>query len=128
MPETLPSVADINEDIARGLKRDGHSASVVTRKLMDVHQVTPVEARQLVAKVFGGAAAVHASNKGQTVVIGITLIAAGLTGGALVYFAVGFSDLELALPLYALAFGAFSGGLTAILKVVLGDTHDLKAR
>ena len=51
--DALPSVAQLNEDIARGLKNDGLSSAVVLRKMIDQHQVPASEAQAIVAKVFG---------------------------------------------------------------------------
>ena len=42
------------------------------------------------------------------------MVASGLGGGALTYFAIGFTPLRLALVLYVAAFGAFSSGLIAL--------------
>lgn len=113
-------LAQLNEDIARGLKKDGLSADEVRVKLTGVHGVGMAEALLIVEKVFG-AEAMKKSRSGHLVSTGLALMAAGLAGGAVVYFAVGFHPLRVAIPSYALAFGAFSSGLIALARAVTRD-------
>jgi hypothetical protein len=117
MPESLPSIAQLNEDIGRGLQQDGHSSEEVVRKLTRVHQLPEREARAIASKLFGTTQGVSRS----MLTTGLTLTAGGLFAGGLLYAAMGFEPLRVVVPMYVLAFGAFSSGLIAIVRALTKD-------
>lgn len=114
MPESLPPIAQLNEDIGRGLQQDGHTREEVVRKLTRVHQVPEAEAHAIASKLFGKKQGVSSS----MLTAGLTLTAGGLFAGCLLYASMGFEPLRIVVPMYLLAFGAFSSGLIALVKAL----------
>jgi hypothetical protein len=90
---------------AEALKRDGYTAAVVARKLIELHGVPRAEAEAWVGQLFGKQVNAFAGERAQDQVMGGLLLAAGI-GGAVVFFLaigarvsarIGFVYLALAL-------------------------------
>ncbi|GMU61802.1 MAG: hypothetical protein AMXMBFR34_35650 [Myxococcaceae bacterium] len=74
---------------AEALKRDGYTAAVVARKLIELHGVPREQAEALVGKLYGKRVDAYAGERAGPRALGVALVLIGLAGAAYFFHEVG---------------------------------------
>lgn len=107
MPLTPKQLAEF-EVLAQGLKKDGYTAGVVSRKMISQHGMPESEAVALVSRLYGTSADPRTGDTTAAVLMGAVMLAAGLFAVFFMFFVVGVGLDRFSLVL-ALMFLSVSG-------------------
>ncbi|MCC6334176.1 MAG: hypothetical protein IT380_09340 [Myxococcales bacterium] len=74
---------------AQALQRDGYTAAVVARKLIELHGVPREQAEAVVGRLYGTRVDAYAGEQAGPKILGIALVLIGLAGAAYFFREVG---------------------------------------
>ena len=112
------------EAIAQGLKDDGYNASVVTRKMIQIHGMKEADAETLVGGLYGKRVSARTGDTTAAILGGLGLAAAASLAIVVLWLIVGIFPVFMLL-VYAALLGVVGKGLTqAVIAAVNANAKE----